>query len=95
MRSIIWTRPAQRDLNKIDDHYADFAPDYADRVSRMAVKSARQLIKFPHLGPIIGEDDVRKWGVKRTDFLLFYRVTNSAIEILRIRHAREDWMPPL
>lgn len=95
MRSVIWTRPAQRDLNKIDDHYVDFAPEYADRVSRMAVKSAQQLIKFPHLGPPVGEDGVRKWGVKRTNFLLLYRVTNSAIEILRVRHAREDWKPPL
>ena len=95
MTSVIWTRPAQRDLDEIDDHFADFAPDHADTVSRMAVKSALQLIKFPYLGPPVGEDGVRKWSVKGTDFLLLYRVTTASIEILRVRHAREDWKPPL
>ena len=95
MKSIVWTHPAQGDLNRIDDHYADFASNYAAKVSRMAVKSARQLLKFPHLGPPIGEDDVRKLSVAGTDFLLLYRVTETAIEILRIRHAREDWKPPV
>jgi toxin ParE1/3/4 len=92
--AVHWTRDAQKDFDKIDDYYADFAPDFAAKVSRTAVQAAKRLAEYPAIGPIVeGESGTRKWHVGNTDFLLFYRVLPGHIQILRVRHMAEDWKP--
>lgn len=94
MFRIEWTREAQSDFAKIDDHYADIAPEFADKVGRLALKSARFLTDYPGIGEKLdGNSDVRKWHVETTAFLLLYRVLPGRIQILRVRHAHEDWKP--
>jgi toxin ParE1/3/4 len=90
--AIEWTRDAQRDFGKIDDHYANLAPDFALKIGLIAIKSARRLAEFPAIGaPVAGFIGVRKWRVGKSDFLLFYRILPDRIQILRVRHMAEDW----
>jgi toxin ParE1/3/4 len=92
--AIEWTNDAKRDFGRIDDHYADVAPDFAARVSRIAARSARRIADYPAIGPIVdGEFDIRKWHVGDTDFLLFYRALADRIQNIRVRHMAEDWKP--
>ena len=35
----------------------------------------------------------RKFAVRGTPYILVYRIVSGAIEILRVRHNREDWRP--
>ncbi len=91
MKSVVWTRPAQADLAAIDDRYRDIAPDYADRTGRAALAAGWFLAGYPAAGPVVGDGGVRKWRVRGGDYLLFYRLISTGIEILRVRHGREDW----
>jgi toxin ParE1/3/4 len=90
MRRSEWTDPARQDLGKIHDFYRQTAPDYAARVARAAAAAGRFLCQHPLAGAEI-DIDVRKWPVPQTKFRLFYRVLEDRIQILRIRHVREDW----
>lgn len=85
-----WTVPAQSDLARIDDFYLDLAPDFADRLGRAALASARFLADQPRAGELL-EGEVRKWRVHGFDYVLLYRVAIDGVEILRMHHARENW----
>lgn len=89
MRRVHWADDARRDLSQIDDWYAGRDPDFADSVGDAALNAANFLINFPFAGPIY-YGKVRKWPVPNTDYRLLYRVIDEVIEILRVRHARED-----
>jgi toxin ParE1/3/4 len=89
MSRVFWSRTAQTDLASIDAHYAAIAPAFADEVARAAVAAGRFLLRFPHAGPRSGLGDTRKWRVRGTPYLLFYRVDGRDIEIVRVRHAQQ------
>lgn len=91
MRRITWTETAKQDFGRIDTFYEASDPDFADRVGENALLAASFLAQYPLAGAQISLDGTRKWSVPGTDFRLFYRVTLNTIEIIRIRHAREDW----
>ena len=91
MKRADWTADAQADLAKIDDFYAETAPDYADRVGDAALAAARFLTEFPHAGASIDIDDIRKCLVRATPYVLIYRPMRDTVQILRVRHMSEDW----
>ena len=86
-----WTPQAQRDFAAIDDFYAHVAPEYAARVGRDALKAALYLAHYPAIGAPFDVINVRKWRIKNTAFLLFYRVKDARLQILRVRHMAENW----
>ncbi len=90
MRKIIWADSALQDLARIDDWYAVAAPDFANEAGKAAIAAARFLVQYPFAGsPFKG--DLRKWKVADTHYRLFYIVDDQTLEIVRLRHAREDW----
>ncbi len=91
MRPVIWTHSAQSDLAQIDDWYAAINPGFADEVGDRAIASGRFLAEFPSAGEFLPDLDLRKWRVPGTNYILLYRMSVDGVEILRLRHAREDW----
>jgi plasmid stabilization system protein ParE len=91
MKRAHWTPDAKADLAKIDDFYTEIALDYADKVGDAAIAAAQFLLQFPYAGTSIDIDDVRKWRVRATPYILIYRTQRDAVQILRIRHMAEDW----
>jgi toxin ParE1/3/4 len=87
---IVWTRIAQCDFGRIDDFHADHDPQLAAKTARLAVKAARTLALTPHIGSALA-DGTRKWPVWDTPYVLIYRVAQDVVEILRVRHNRENW----
>ncbi len=85
-----WTLRAQADLAAIDDFYADIDRRHADRVGSAAIAAGDFLADYPNAGPVVARQ-VRKWSVRDTDYLLFYRPTGNGVQILRVRHGRENW----
>lgn len=94
MARIIWADPARDDLFRIDDTLAKVAPAYADRVATEAAAAARFLSDFPAAGPV-AYADVRKWPVAKSDYVLLYKYRHDSVEIVRVAHAREDWLSDL
>jgi toxin ParE1/3/4 len=87
-----WTIEARQDLAAIDDYYIGLYPEYATRVGRAAIAAARFLAERPEAGPILA-DDVRKWSVRGTDYVLLYRPTRTGVQVLRVYHAKQNWRP--
>ncbi len=87
-----WTRPAQDDLDALDDEFSQLSPDYAYRVGSAALAAGRFLANHPGAGPVL-DGAVRKWLVRKTDYVILYRETKSGVEILRLHHAKRDWRP--
>lgn len=38
------------------------------------------------------EPGTRHWSVQRTPYLIIYRESVDALEILRVWHGRQDWL---
>ncbi|MGF1550657.1 MAG: type II toxin-antitoxin system RelE/ParE family toxin [Sphingomonadaceae bacterium] len=92
MTRLIWTGAARADLARIDDYYAEADPAFPERMGDNAIAAGRILMEWPHAGSLLGgEQDFRKWPVKSTPYIFIYRILGDRIEILRVRHDREDW----
>ncbi len=91
MIAIEWTAPARADLESIDDYLNVIDPALADRTIDRIEAAGGFLTENPAAGPISVGEDIRKWIVRRTPYLLFYRDAADRIEILRVRHDREGW----
>ncbi|TPG56624.1 type II toxin-antitoxin system RelE/ParE family toxin [Sphingomonas glacialis] len=92
MRTVEWSDPAIADLEEIDDYWSAYSPEAAESIAALIEKAADFLAVSPAAGPMIPEVDARKWRVAPTHYILLYRVTDAHIEVLRIRHARENWI---
>ena len=91
MIRVEWTLPARDDLARIDDDFAAPDPEFAEKVARTAIRAGRFLSDWPGSGSLISNGGLRKWPVKDTPYILMYRILQDRIQILRVRHNREDW----
>ncbi len=88
-----WTAAAVADLHGIDKWLIEHADPLIAvwQLERIRDK-ARRLLNFPTRGPMLGAD----WHysqVEQTPHLIIYRVSVEKVQILRIRHNRQDWRP--
>lgn len=90
MTTARWTRRAQADLDKADRYHRQIDPVYSYRIGLAAIAASNFLTEFPRAGAPFGRAS-RKWRVRATDYLLIYRVRGGRVEILRMRHAHENW----
>lgn len=92
MLELVWTTTALHDLKAIDLWLSEHrSPELATR--RLVKLRARAdfLAQFPHLGRP-GAHGVRVLVVHETPYVLLYRLKKGRVEVLRIRHEREDWL---
>ncbi|WP_315759856.1 type II toxin-antitoxin system RelE/ParE family toxin [Sphingomonas sp. Y38-1Y] len=87
---VIWAPAARQDLGRIDDYLADRDAEFARVAGRAALTAAEFLSVNPFAGSPIARTR-RKWRVNGSPYLLVYRIRADIVEILRIRHEREDW----
>jgi len=95
MSRAIWSSLAQRDLAELDEYYREIDPRVAERMARAAVAAGRLLAANPHLGGAVPERGFRKWRVKQTPYLIFYRPEAGGVRILRLIHHARDWREQL
>ncbi|KQM30138.1 type II toxin-antitoxin system RelE/ParE family toxin [Sphingomonas sp. Leaf10] len=91
MIDIQWSAPARLDLEAIDDRFSAIDLALADRIIDRIEQAGNFLCDHPSAGPKILSGAARKWRVRGAPYLLLYRVLPDRVEILRIRHDREDW----
>ena len=97
MRLHLDIRPrANRDLADIADRIADDNIDAAIRFLNAARESLEFLTTTPGAGPVFPTrnpllDGLRKWSVDgHRTYLIFYRVIDDAIQVLRVIHGARD-----
>lgn len=86
---------ARADLKAIGHWINDDNPDRADsfvsELERACTTLGRRPYRFPAV-PTAGQD-LRKRAYR--DYLIFYRVLENWVEVVRIVHGKRDWVPML
>lgn len=91
MIEVRWSLGAQDDLADIASYYDEIDPDLTDRMLARIVAAPDPLRRHPEAGPEIEMLALRKWRIKRTPYLLIYRLVEGRIEIARVIHSARDW----
>ncbi len=92
MPQVIWAEAALRDLRSIDSFLSAANPDAALRVLKSIRTKADRLRSYPKSAPQL-EGDLRYLSIQGTPYVIVYRLAEGRVEVLRVRHAREDWRP--
>jgi toxin ParE1/3/4 len=89
--NVEWSDLAIVDLEAIDDYWMAYSEAAAEDVADKIERAAQFLTTMPKAGPALRREEVRKWRVGSTPYVLIYRVLAERIEVLRIHHGRQDW----
>ena len=90
-----WSPTAITELDDVYD-YIDFRnPKAALRVKISIVETAAQLGHFPEIGQAVERKGLRRQVIAGLPYILIYRVTDSAVEIISVVHARMNREPDL
>ena len=92
MRTLEWTVPAADALEAAQTYYHALNPLAGRTLARRIVEAARRLRTHPQMGRPGLRAGTREWAVTRTPYVLVYRDTGQAVEILHVWHAAQDWM---
>jgi toxin ParE1/3/4 len=90
MPRLIWSRGSVDDLVRIKAFLDQHDPRAALRIVEAMRTSADLLAAYPCAGPVLS-DQSRNFSVRRTPYILVYRILGDAVEVARVRHARENW----
>jgi len=91
MPRLIWSLRSRVDLRRIDAWLTSNASwDIAAKTLVSIQRQTDLLLAHPLAGPAAGRVR-RSLRVHGTRYILIYRVSKARIEIVRIRHEREDW----
>jgi toxin ParE1/3/4 len=90
MPPVIGTELAETDLAEILDYLDQRNPAAAERLAAALDQRCELLSQFPNMGRARDElaSGLRSIAVDR--YVIFYRVTPSAVEVLRILHGSRD-----
>lgn len=91
MRAVRWSLLAQADLAGIDDYYHGLSAGFASRVGAQAIEAACFLARHPEAGQAVPGSPYRKWRVRKTPYILFYRPDGTTLRVVRLIHASRDW----
>jgi len=87
---LVFTEPAERDLENIIAYIALDNPMAAEKVFRAIVATARRLTDFPEMGHIGRLPNTREFTVTSLPYVIVYDVTADTITILAVFHGARD-----
>jgi toxin ParE1/3/4 len=96
MKAIIISPEARSDLNDYYNYVAQTNQDAALELFDSARKTFADLARLPGMGkrytiPNNPQHELKQWHIKGfRKYLIFYRVQENAIEIVRILHSSQD-----
>lgn len=91
MNRYIISPSATRDLNTIADYFLIRNVEAGEKLFQEFNQKCQKLIRFPFLGRSYNHIKPSLRGLSLTNgYIIFYRVTNEIIEILRVVNGRQD-----
>lgn len=88
---VVWNRLALHDLDEIAIYIASDSPQNAALVETRIHRTAIALSNFPLAGRTGRVPGTREKVVRRTPFVLIYRVESDEIRILRVIRGARRW----
>jgi toxin ParE1/3/4 len=81
---------ASRDLNAISDYFLEHNVEAGERLIQEFNQKCVRLAQFPNLGKSYA--NIRPWlrGLPLEGYVVFYRVTDEALTILRVVNGHQD-----
>jgi addiction module RelE/StbE family toxin len=87
---IRWTPAAAADLRNISDYLKERYPHYRQPTMRKLYETIRSLRQWPRRGRPGSEEGTREILLPPLPYVAVYRVTEQAIEVLRVYHGAQD-----
>ena len=87
---IRWTPAAAADLQNISDYLKERYPHYRQPTMRKLYETIRSLKQWPRRGRPGSEEGTREILLPPLPYVAVYRVTEQAIEVLRVYHGAQD-----
>ncbi len=81
---------ATRDLNKISDYFFDKNISAGEQFFRNFNRKCKSLTQFPYLGKSYEQLLPHLRGILLDGYIVFYRINEETVEILRIVHGRQN-----
>jgi toxin ParE1/3/4 len=90
MNPYIISPSASRDLNTIADYFLAVNVEAGEKLFQKFYNKCQQLALFPYLGCSYNHIKPFLRGLPLDGYIIFYRVMNETVEILRIVNGRQD-----
>ena len=95
--NIEYSKEAKEDLIGIKQYikYNLQEPETANKLTSKIRKSIKTLKDNPEIYAIIDDDIIRKLEIRKLivdNYIIFYRIKNDSIEIVRIMYGRRNWI---
>jgi toxin ParE1/3/4 len=91
MSRVYFSPSAKRDLNAIFDHIVKDNPAAAASFVRKLKDQCRRMAQFPEMGKLREDLALHLRCFPVGNYLIFYRPSEGAIDIVRILHAARDY----
>jgi toxin ParE1/3/4 len=85
-----WSRQALADLRRMNKYMSNHNPRAAARIELRIRERVEVLREMPLVGVSTGVADTRWVRVRRTPYLVVYRVVGEELRIQAIYHGRQD-----
>jgi len=86
-----WTTTASNDLAHIANYIRKDSPAAAQRVAQTIYQGPATLRNFPNRGRIGLAENTRELVFAPWPYILVYEIASDQVQVLRIRHAAQDW----
>lgn len=90
---VVWTEPAETDLDELFDYIARDAPVYAEQYIDRILQAVEKLAELPRVGRQIPEadsDNVRELIVQSQRVIYAIDDDRNTVNILTLVHVRQD-----
>ena len=88
--NVIFSDRAEQDLCEIIDDLAEISPDTATALNEQFEQRLNQLSRLPRMGRPRPDIDEGLRGLLVSPYVLFYRILNNEIFVVRILHGKRD-----
>ncbi len=90
MHLLEWKKQARKDLLKIIEHIAQDSPDSAEKLADDIEAKVQRLREHPELYRLGLKRGTREL-VAHKNYIVIYRVLPELVEVLRVKHAAQQW----
>ncbi|MDH3692847.1 MAG: type II toxin-antitoxin system RelE/ParE family toxin [Gammaproteobacteria bacterium] len=91
MARVVWTHPAAKALEAIEDYIAKDNPQSAFEVAQRIRRATELLAEHPKLGRAGRVRGTLELIIAGLPYIVPYRIKGDAIEILTVYHAARKW----
>jgi toxin ParE1/3/4 len=89
-----WTFDAAQDLERISDYIAGDRPNAARNIALEILRAVSSLDTFPNRRRHGRVEGTRELVLAPLPFVAVYEVFESEVQVLRILHGAQQWLPP-